>query len=509
VRAFATHRRPAGGTPACVAHRHRLGLVLLLAVALVGSAAHAGAPSAGPPTAGSTTLMAGVDGGMSDAPRELAAWLERLVASDATVRASAVLAIDQAARSMLPAIVERLALLGRTADRSAMGAVVAEIVKPRPVDRDEIAGRLPDGGFSKVDDWFVLLMNSASPGRAPWRDLTSILGLSRMLVRIATTPAVRELGALFTTYGDLLRPDLERQLVTIGDRALPALIEMRRAEAKEMRIWALKLLEALGKAIPGEAVQTGDDQLLAEVLLAYGRARELDAVRVVLSFANSDRRQIREAARGSLMMLGETGRFALRESYENMMSKKAPEDWAWETTARELFAAFDRARLAEAYALMEEGLAAHRRADSERAALAFDKVLARDPAFVRRAEMAPAYLALARTLKKHDGGRAMAALRKAMRADPTGQSAREAESELLVLETQGRAEQGVVDEASLRHALELDPQNAEAKDALLRLETESRARSGRLAWYLGGAMAALFAVGGVVAAIAHGRRSAG
>ena len=420
-----------------------------------------------------------------------------------------MLEIDGAAPRMLPALAERLALLGRSADRTAMSAVVAEMVKPRPVDRDEIAGRLPDGGFSKADDWLLLLMNSASPERAAWRDLASILGLSRMLARIATTPAARELGALFSVYGELLRPDLERQLVTIGDRALPALIEMRRAEAKEVRIWALKLLEALGKAIPGEAVQTGDDQLLAEVLLAYGRAREVDAVRVVLSFANSDRRQIREAARRSVLMLGETGRFALRESYENMMSKKAPDDWGWETTARELFAAFDRARLAEAYALMDEGLAAHRQADAERAARAFDRVLARDPAFERRAEMAPAYLAFARTLKGHDRAQAMTALRKAMRADPAGPSAREAESELLVLESLDRAEHGVVDEGSLRHALELDPQNAEAKAALLRLETESRARSGRLSWYLGGAIAALFAVAAAAAAIAHGRRSAG
>ena len=420
-----------------------------------------------------------------------------------------MLEIDGAVPGMLPAIADRLALLGRSADRTAMSAVVAEVVKPRPVDRDEIAGRLPDGGFGKADDWLVLLMNSASPDRAAWRDLASILGLSRMLARIATTPAARELGVLYSIYGELLRPDLERQLVTIGDRALPALIEMRRAEAKEVRVWALKLLEALGKAIPGEAVQTGDDQLLAEVLLAYGRARELDAVRVVLSFANSDRRQIREASRRSVLMLGETGRFALRESYENMMSKKAPDDWGWETTARELFAAFDRARLAEAYALMDEGLAAHRQADAERAARAFDRVLARDPTFARRAEMAPAYLAFARTLKKHDRAQAMTALRKAMRADPAGPSAREAESELLVLESLDRAEHGLVDEGSLRHALELDPQNAEAKAALLRLENESRARSGRLFWYLGGAVASLFVLAGAAAAIAHGRRSAG
>jgi hypothetical protein len=481
---------------------------LIFAIALIGSVARADLGHDGAPLARVATTADG-GAGPGDASRELSAWLDRLVANDAATRRAALLAIDEATPAMLPAIADRLAVLGRTADRTAMSAVVAEIVKPRAVERDEIAGRLPDGGFSKADDWLVLVMNAPSPERAAWRDLASILGLSRMLAKIATPAAVRELGALFSNYGELLRPDLERQMVSIGERALPALIEMRRAEAKEVRIWALKLLEALGKAIPGEAVQTGDDQLLAEVLLAYGRAREPEAVRVVISFANSDRRQIREAARRSVQLLGPAGLSAVREAYENMMSKKAPEEWNWETTARELFAAFDRARLAEAYALMDEGLAAYRRADAERAALAFDRVLARDPSFPRQPEMSPAYLAFGRSLKKHDPRQSMAALRKAMRVDPTGQSAREAESELLVLEARDHAAHGVVDVGSLRRALELDPQNAEAKEALSRLSSESQARSGRLAWYLGGALAALFAVGGAAAAFAHGRRSAG
>jgi hypothetical protein len=123
--------------------------------------------------------------------------------------------------------------------------------------------------------------------------------------------------------------------------------------------------------------------------------------------------------------------------------------------------------------------------------------------------MSPAYLALARTLKKEDRGRAMTALRKAMRVDPGGPTAREAESELLVLEAKDRAEHGIVDEISLRRAAELDPGNADARAELLRIEAETKARSGRLAWTLYGALAALLAVGGLAAAIAHGRRSAG
>jgi tetratricopeptide (TPR) repeat protein len=439
---------------------------------------------------------------------ELAAWLGALLSSDPAARKAASSSIDRASPAMLPAIAEHLMRLSKTADRAGMAAVIAELVKPRHVDRDEIAGRLPDGGFNAATDWWAIVMASAAPDRGAWRDLASILGLSRLLAKIATTPAVRDLGALFGTYGELLRSDLERQLVLLGDRALPALIEMRRGESKEQRLWALKLLEALGKAIPGEAVQTGDDQLLVDVLLAYGRAKDVDAARVILSFANSDRRQIREAARQAVLLLGDAGFSPVRESYENMMNQKPPETWGWETTARELFRVFDRVRLVEANASMEEGLAALGQQDAETAAAAFDRALARDPALEKRAEMAPAYLAFARTLKDGDPLRAMANLRKAMRVDPSGTVARQAEAELLVLSAKDLSARGIVDEGSLRRALELDPDNADARAALQRIEAERQAASGRLAWYFGGALIALFAVGGL-AAIAHGRRSAG
>ena len=442
------------------------------------------------------------------AARELTAWLDRLVSSDALTRQTAVSSVDRATPAMLPAIATRLFELGKSADRTAMATLLAEIVKPRSVDRDEIAGRLPDGGFRAADDWWGIVMASPSPERDAWRDLASILGLSRLLSKIGTTPAVRELAALFGTYGELLRSDVERQLVLLGDRALPALIELRRSEPKEQRLFALKLLDALGKAIPGEAVQTGDDRLLAQVLLAYGRAKEVEAARVILSFANSERRPIREAARQAVMLLAEAGALPLRESYENMTNQRPPEAWNWEIIARELFADFDRARLVDAYALMDEGLAAFRRQDVDGAASAFDRALARDPAFEKRAEMAPGYLAFARKLKEKDRPRASANFRKAMRVDPSGPVAHEAEAELLVLEAKDRADHGVVDEDSLRRAMRLDPGNAEARAELQRIEAESRARSGRFAWYIGGALTALFVLWGI-ALRAYGRRSAG
>ncbi len=500
--------------PARLAALTRVSPAWTIAVAIVIAAVPASGARAdiAPPAAIASSTPTGAAGVLpvaSDEDRRLTGWLSDLVSRDAKSREAAVQGIAQASPLMLDAIAERLTRLGSTADHAAMGALVTAVIKPRRVPADEIAGRLPDGGFGTDDDWLQLLLAAPAPDSAPWRDLATALGLTRMLVHIGNTTAARHLTALYPTWGDVLRPDLERQLVSMGGRALPALIEMRRAEAKESRLFALKLLEALGKAIPGEAVQTGDDSLLAEVLVAYGRARDADAVRVVLSFANSDRRQIREAARASIAAMGDTGLPALREAYENFLTKKSAESWSAEATARELFAAFDRSRLTEAYALMDEGVAAMQRGEAEAAASAFDRALARDPAFPRRAEMAPAYLALGRALKIHAPDRARIALRKAMRVDPAGPLAKAAESELLVLEARALAGRGLIDERALRRAVTLDPENSDAKSELSRLASESSVRSGRFSWYAYGAIAFLLGLAGVAAAIAHGRRSAG
>ncbi|MET0593046.1 MAG: hypothetical protein ABW133_10125 [Polyangiaceae bacterium] len=489
------------------ASRSRAAFALAFALATLGPGAVLRAEVAPPAPTGSSAprRVPAAD----DEERRFTSWLADLTSREASSRAAAVQAIDRASPLMLQAIAERLTHLSRTADKAAMSGLVATVVRPQRVPPDEIAGRLPDGGFGKDDDWLVLVMSHAAPDSAPWRELTAVLGLSRMLTQIGSTTAARHLAALYPAFGDFLRPDLERQLVTIGVRSLPALIEMRRAEAKEQRVFALKLLEALGKAIPGDAVQAGDDALVAEVLVAYGKAREVDAARVVLTFANSDRRPLRDAARTSIAAMGEAGFPALREAYENFMSKKVAESSGWESVSRDLFAAFDRARLTEAYALMDEGTSAFSRNDVEGAANAFDRALARDPAFPRRAEMAPAFLALGRSLKKDAPDRARAALRKAMRVDPTGPLAKAAESELLVLEARALSTRGIVDEGSLRRAMTLDPENADAKNELSRLEAASSARSGRFSWYAYGGVALLLAIAGLATAIAHGRKSNG
>jgi hypothetical protein len=444
-------------------------LPALVAMAVVwvappSSAQQRSTPAPGAASAAEAAVSADVD-----------AWLAQLTGADASVRKVAVGALESANSTMLPGIAKRLADLKRTANRDAMAQVLARARKGGP--DEEHAQKPGSEEAAKFYDWFNRVMASPSPQDDAWRDLASILGMSRMLAHIGSAAAVRELVAIYPGFGELLRVDVERQVKILAERAVAPLIEMRRGEAKNLRPWASKMLDVLGKTVPGEAVQTADNQVLADVLRAYGRTKDTDAARVIVSFANSDRTQVREAAREAVTMLAENGTWQLRESYENLVGKKAPEEWSWEKVASELFSAYDKSRLSEVFGLMDEGVAAYKNGKLEAMANAFDRVLARAPGFDRRREMIPGYIDLAHSLKSSDRPRAMATLRKVVRLDPSGPRARASESELAYLEALDLASHGVVDETAYRRAVELDPSNTEAKDALDRIQATSEARS--------------------------------
>src|SRR5262249_51619721 len=160
------------------------------------------------------------------------------------------------------------------------------------------------------------------------------------------------------------------------------------------------------------AVGTNDTQILADVLRAYGRTRDVDAVRVILSFANSDRVQLRDAAREAIAAIGEPGVWQLRDQYLGLTGNKPPKEWSWDRLARELFAIWDHQRLAELYKLMDDGVAATSAGKWSEAVEAFDKLLARSPLFDRRREMVKAYVERAKQVEDEHRGDAIDMLRK-------------------------------------------------------------------------------------------------
>ncbi|HEY8076914.1 MAG TPA: HEAT repeat domain-containing protein, partial [Labilithrix sp.] len=179
----------------------------------------------------------------------------------------------------------------------------------------------------------------------------------RALAKIGTTPAAREVVKIAGDANGAYRPEAARVLKAMGDPAMPALIEAKKDPSFELRRWSTAQLEAMGKRLPGDAVQTKDNDVLADVLHAYGAVHDLDAVPVILSFVSSDRVQVRTAAREATIAFGQDAVWKLREAYANVAGKPAQEGWTAEQTAKELFAAHDKLRLQEVYGLLDEGLA--------------------------------------------------------------------------------------------------------------------------------------------------------
>jgi tetratricopeptide (TPR) repeat protein len=301
-----------------------------------------------------------------------------------------------------------------------------------------------------------------------------VLALSKMLESIGSVEAVRGLIDVYARFGEFMRITTQNALSRLGDKAMPALIEAERHQAEKIAKWAVRQLDMLGKGIPSEAVQTQDPAVLADVLRAYGRTRNPDAVRIVVSFANSERAQVREASRQSVALMGEVASWQLRDSYENVVGKKPPRDWAWERTARELFTEFDRLRFAQVGKLFEDGQAARNRGDLAAMRESFDKLLAYDPNFEQRAELAAGYVAFAKATQDKSRSDAIAALRRAERLDPT---LKDATSLRLTLEAEALEEQGIADATLLDRALENDTQNSRARSTLARFERGEPKRS--------------------------------
>ncbi|APR84173.1 Hypothetical protein A7982_09522 [Minicystis rosea] len=351
-----------------------------------------------------------------------------------------------------------------------------------------------DDDDADTGDWLDFLLQSPRPKDRTWQDLARLYGMTRMLAAIGTTPAMREMIQLYAYFNELVRIDLQRQVAKLRDKAVPALIEARQHDAKSVQKWANKQLDLLGRAIPGEAVASNDTQILADVLRAYGRTRDVDAVRVILSFCNSDRVQLRDASREAVAAIGEPGVWQIRDQYLGLTGEKPPRAWTWDRLARELFAIYDKQRLAEIHKLMDEGIASAAAGKLVEAVEAFDKVLARSPMFERRKEMVPSYVDRAKQLEGSQRDEALAMMRKALRLDPKGDKAKGLEAEIAYLEGEVSVAQGMPDKTAFERALALDPAHERARQALSRLEDKAIERRTSYNRYAAAGGIGLFAI---------------
>jgi tetratricopeptide (TPR) repeat protein len=403
---------------------------------------------------------------------ELDRLLGPLYGDDADARRSAAKTLGGTALSddAVPAIARKLA-----EQRKAPTAAVAAAIK---------AATAATGKSTEVDLGEALVETKSDGGG--YRAAIATVMLVSALARIGTTPAVRQLIKVALDHGGAFRPEVARQVKVLGDKAVPALIETRKESSSELRHWAYSQLESMGKRVPGDAVQTKDNQALADVLHAFAAVHDMDALPVLLSFVNSDRIQVRGAARDALAQFGQDAVWKLREAYANIAGKPAPEGWTAAEVRKELFAAYDRLRLQEVFGLLDEGLAREREGKHEEATVAFDKVLARQPMIERRTEMVPAYFAYASMLEETDATRSLATFRKAARLWPESPRTSQIEAEIAYLEGKELLARGIADVEPFKRALTLDPGHTKARAELTRLETNVEERQERLRAYAAG-----------------------
>ncbi len=450
-----------------------LGLALL-AVTPAGRAQSA-APSASAPG----------EVGLSGTALEL--MVAPLSADGVDDRRAAAAALVSLGAGATPAIAKKLADLRKTGDGGTYSAVKAA---------KERAG---GGGFDLLE-----ALVTQKPEASVTRALTTVC-LVRALAHAGTTPAVRQLVLAASDAGGVLRPELGRQLKQLGDRAVAGLIEARRDPAAETRTWASNLLEGMAKRTPGDAVQTKDNQALSDILRAYANIKDLDALPVVLSFVNSDRVQVRSAAREATLSYGQDALWKLREAYAALSGEPAPEGITAADLAKKLFDAYDRFRLHDVYALIDKGLAAQKDGRLEDAVAAFDDALARQPMLDRRAEAAPAYVAYGESLQDSDRPAALAYLRKALRLDETSAPSSHVRSDIATLEGEDLVARGIADTEPFETALSLDPGNARARADLDRIHAQLQASRTQTWRLVAAAIVLVLALVGIIL-VGGGRR---
>ncbi|MFZ5892265.1 MAG: hypothetical protein ACOY0T_14500 [Myxococcota bacterium] len=483
---------------------------LLLAALALSSPTFAAPPAPSAASAAVTTPPPGELPVLPAAPRlelpkpepkdlsELDARLAALASEDASERDSAARELLEVDARLVPALAFRLDSIADRADKEAMKRLFGELRKEsRELDRSESDEARGSGGASP--DYLTMLVKQARPGKKPYQDLVAVIGISRMLSAAGSVEAVRTLINVYARFGEFLRIATQRELTRLGDKAVPALLEARRHPAEKIARWASRQLDMLGRAVPGEAVRVTDPQVLADVLRAYGRTRDPDATRIVVSFANSERGVVREAARQSIALFGEVAMWQLKDTYETIVGKKPPRDWSWERTARELFAEFDRARsaiVAEAYA---QGRTARAKGDYEAMRKAFDEVMARDPRFEPRREIVAGYLEYAERAFDDHPAEAEVALLRAARLTDAGPDGNNIESQLLTLRAIESVRNNVADVTLLERALDLNRNNKRAETLLSELRHGKPKRSDERARQIAAGTIALLSLAGIVA----------
>lgn len=292
----------------------------------------------------------------------------------------------------------------------------------------------------------------------------------RALDRMGTVEAQRAVFPLIGLDEGLWMPEARNWLRRRGTALMAATMHARSDGNRFTRRWGRWGMEALHAEDPGRAIHTVDETQLPDVLRAYATLRIPAAMRVVISYVDSERRAIRLAARDAMEAYGGNGIWVLRTAYRNALGERPSEELGWRGLSAALYAHIDSRRMVRVRAALDEGIAARDAGDFGTMRARFDAVLARVPELEDPGPVAEGYAALARHAASEERWDDVEwAYRRALRLDSDHAGAPRWRTELAFATARRGADEGIWDERAFERVLAASPEHRGALAALAAL----------------------------------------
>jgi len=322
--------------------------------------------------------------------------------------------------------------------------------------------------------------------------------------------AVDPIFKLAFEYDGVFRDECGRTIRSMDSYAVPRLIELvhepnagKTSLAKQRR-YAAYQLDRMDRQRPQKAISTApDDNVRSEIIHAYGDTRALDAVEAVLGQVDSPSHRVRREARWAwlryvtgkapppapkrkrklpggkeeseekpdYLTYREIATLALQKELGAINNSPVDPNASAKQLTDELFDYYDKKRAAEWDEQFTAAKTKEERGDLRGATDEYGWILAHDPTYARRAEMAHAFARYGDSLRDQgDVPRALGDWRLAIDLAPDGPDARYAGARVALYDALEALHHGHADVAGFRRALALDPSLGEARAGLARAE---------------------------------------
>jgi hypothetical protein len=414
--------------------------------------------------------------------------------------------------------------------------------KPPPVQKGERRPKRPPPHDPEKVEWLAALNDLDLDGNPELKDLPDraearaaameAVALMRAIAAAGRTDGMDPIFDFAFVLDGVMRDECGRTIRSMESRAIPGLIRRMHVAGKgialyRQRRYASYQLDRMDRASPLKAISgTADDRVRAEILHAYGEVRAIEAVEAILGQVDASSRRVRNEARWAWLryvtgppppeapkrkrkLPGGRAETEEKEDYLNYREMAVlalgrtlaeirgepfdPDEPPPTSEAKkltdELFAWYDARRATSWSGLFDAAAGKEKAGDLEGAVGDFQWILAHDPFYERRAEMAPVFVRFGESLLEREPAQAALLLRQALLLAPELPGAQRIEAELHLLDGLHRLGGGDESRFEFERALALDPSLARARQALRELEMR-RGRRDRAA------LAAFGSVGG-------------